>query len=162
MRRIFDSCYFVLVVVLFVCLFVCLFVFAPLFWFAELGLFVLCVFLDVVNIFLSWSFSSRAFCRTGFVDRYYLNLVYLRISFFLHLWWLKVFLGIVVWAGICDVWSLRVYITYFQALLAFRVSIEKSGVILIGLPLYITWSFSLTAFNMLSLFCMLSVVIIMY
>jgi hypothetical protein len=34
--------------------------------------------------------------------------------------------------------SLRVCITSVQALLAFIVSGEKSGVILIGLPLYVT------------------------
>ena len=37
-----------------------------------------------------------------------------------------------------------------QDLVAFMVSGEKSGVILIGLPLYVTWPFSLTAFNILS------------
>jgi hypothetical protein len=40
-----------------------------------------------------------------------------------------------------------------QALLAFIVSIEKSGLILISLPLYVTWPFSFAAFNILSLFC---------
>ena len=35
-------------------------------------------------------------------------------------------------------WSLSVYITSVQALLTFIVSGEKSGVILIGLPLYVT------------------------
>jgi hypothetical protein len=34
--------------------------------------------------------------------------------------------------------SLRVCMTYAQDLLAFIVSVEKSGVILIGLPLYVT------------------------
>ena len=34
-----------------------------------------------------------------------------------------------------------------QVLLAFRVSMEKSGVILIVLPLYVTWPFSLAALN---------------
>jgi hypothetical protein len=34
--------------------------------------------------------------------------------------------------------SLRVYITSSQDLLAFIVSGEKSGIILIGLPLYVT------------------------
>jgi hypothetical protein len=34
--------------------------------------------------------------------------------------------------------SLRVYMTSFQGLLAFIVFGEKSGVILIGLPLYVT------------------------
>ena len=35
--------------------------------------------------------------------------------------------------------------TSVQALLAFRVSVEKSHVILIGQPLYVTWTFSLSA-----------------
>ena len=48
--------------------------------------------------------------------------------------------------------SLRVCMSSAQDLLAFIVSGEKSGVILIGLPLYVTWPFSLTAFNILSLF----------
>ena len=34
-----------------------------------------------------------------------------------------------------------------QALLAFSVSVEKSGVILIGLPLSVPWPFSLASFN---------------
>ena len=48
-----------------------------------------------------------------------------------------------------------------QYLLAFMVSGEKSGAILIGLPLYVTWPFSRTAFNILSLFTTLGVLIIM-
>jgi hypothetical protein len=36
-----------------------------------------------------------------------------------------------------------------QALLAFIVSVEKSGIILIGLSLYVTWTFFLAAFNIL-------------
>jgi hypothetical protein len=51
--------------------------------------------------------------------------------------------------------------TPFQDLLASRISVEKSGVILIGLSFYVTWTFSLTAFNILSLFCAFSVLIIM-
>ena len=47
--------------------------------------------------------------------------------------------------------SLRVYITSVQNLLAFIVSGEKSGVFLTGLPFYVIWLFSLTAFNILSL-----------
>jgi hypothetical protein len=39
--------------------------------------------------------------------------------------------------------SLSVCITYVQALLAFLVSGEKSGVILVGLPSYVTWHFLL-------------------
>jgi hypothetical protein len=48
-----------------------------------------------------------------------------------------------------------------QALLAFIVSVEKSGVILIGLPLYVTWPFPFAAFNILSLYCAFNVLIIM-
>jgi hypothetical protein len=51
--------------------------------------------------------------------------------------------------------------TYDQAILAFIVSVEKSCVILIGLPLYVTWIFSLEAFNILSLLCAFSVLIVM-
>ena len=57
--------------------------------------------------------------------------------------------------------SLRVCMTSVQALLACSVSVEKSGVILIGLTLHITWSFSLAVFNILSLYCAFGVLIIM-
>ena len=49
-----------------------------------------------------------------------------------------------------------------QDLRAFMVSGEKSDVILIGLPLYVTRPFSLTAFNILSLFSVFGVLIIMW
>jgi hypothetical protein len=58
-------------------------------------------------------------------------------------------------------YSLTVCIFSVQAFLAFSVSVEKCGAILIGWPLDITWPFSLTAFNILSLFCAFSVLIIM-
>ena len=51
--------------------------------------------------------------------------------------------------GMC---SHRVCMRSTQDLLAFMVSGEKSGVILIVLSLYATWPFSFTAFNILSLF----------
>ena len=57
--------------------------------------------------------------------------------------------------------SLRVCMKSAQDRLAFMVSGEKSGVILIGLPLYVTWPFSLTAFNILSLLSTFGVLIIM-
>lgn len=44
----------------------------------------------------------------------------------------------------------------------FRVSIEKSSVILIDLSLYVTCSFPLAAFNIPSLFSGFSVLIIMW
>ena len=42
--------------------------------------------------------------------------------------------------------------TSVQDLLVFIVSVKKSGVILIGLFLYVTCPFSLTAFRIFSLF----------
>ena len=55
----------------------------------------------------------------------------------------------------------RVCIRSAQDLLALMVSGEKSGVILTGLPLYVTWPFPLTAFNILSLFSTFGALIIM-
>ena len=57
-------------------------------------------------------------------------------------------------------WSLNVCIMLDHYLVAFIVSTEKSGVILIGLPLCVTWPFSFAALNILSLLCMFSVLII--
>jgi hypothetical protein len=42
--------------------------------------------------------------------------------------------------------------TSLDALLAFKVLAQKSAVILMGLPVYIIYFLSLTAFNILSLF----------
>jgi hypothetical protein len=50
--------------------------------------------------------------------------------------------------------------TSLHALLAFKVSIEKSAVILMGLPLIVICFFSLTAFSILSLFSVLVVLMI--
>jgi hypothetical protein len=56
--------------------------------------------------------------------------------------------------------SLSAQNTSFHVLLAFKVSVEKSVVILIGLPLYVICFFSPTAFNILSLFSVLVVLVI--
>jgi hypothetical protein len=50
-------------------------------------------------------------------------------------------------------WFLRGYKTSVQALLPFRVSVEKSTVVLVSLPLYVTWPLSLSAFFMFSGYC---------
>jgi hypothetical protein len=47
--------------------------------------------------------------------------------------------------------SFSAWKTSLHALLAFKVSVEKSAVILMGLPLYVICYFSLTTFNTLSL-----------
>ena len=64
---------------------------------------------------------GKILCEFGFIMEYF--------CFFI------VLLGIVAWAGICVP---LVCITSVQDLLDFIVSREKSGVIPIGLPLYVT------------------------
>ena len=65
--------------------------------------------------------------------------------------------GIVAWAGICvpegPTWPL-------SRLFCLLGSAEKSGVIPLGLPFYVILSFPLPTFDILSLFCALSVLII--
>ena len=85
---------------------------------------------------LCWCFPSIILCRAGIVERYCVNLV---LS-----WNTLVSPSIVIenfarysslgW-HLC---SLRVYMTSAQDLVAFIISGEKCGVILIGLPLYVT------------------------
>ena len=57
-------------------------------------------------------------------------------------------LGILVWAGICDLLESA---AICPGPFGFRVPIEKSDVIPVGLPLYA--SLFLAVFNILSLFC---------
>lgn len=64
-----------------------------------------------------------------------------KISFFPSMV-LKVLLGIVIIAGICGLLESEGHLS-LQALLTFRVTIEKFGIILIYLPLHVTWSFPL-------------------
>ena len=52
----------------------------------------------------------------------------------------------------CHFCSFIVCMTSAEDYLAFRVSVKKSGIILIGLPLYVTLPFSLIAFNILAFF----------
>ena len=109
---------------------------------------------------LYWCCPPIILFRAGFVDRYWVNLV---LS-----WNILVSPSMVIesFAGYSSFgWhlcSLRVCMRSAQDLLAFIVSGEKSAVILIGLPLYVTWPFSLTAFNILSLFSAFGVLIIIW
>jgi hypothetical protein len=57
--------------------------------------------------------------------------------------------------------SFRAWKTSFHALLTFNVSVKKSAVILMGLPLHVICFFSLTAFNIFSLVSVLVVLMIM-
>ena len=129
----------------------------------RLGKFSSIILLKIFTNPLSWEcyFSSIPIilCRVGFVDRYCVNLV---LS-----WNILVSPSMVIesFAGYSsfgwNLCSLEVCMKSAQDLLAFMVSGEKSAVILIGLPLYVTWPFSLTAFNILSLFSTFGVLIIM-
>jgi hypothetical protein len=60
-----------------------------------------------------------------------------------------------------QLWSVRFYRISIQALLDFRVSIKKSDIILIDLPLYVSSYYSLSAFDIF-LFCIFCVFIIVY
>ena len=52
----------------------------------------------------------------------------------------------------CHLWFSRDCKTSAQVLLSFRISVEKSEVLLIELPLYVTWHFALATFNILYFF----------
>jgi hypothetical protein len=107
---------------------------------------------------LCWSFPSIILYRAGFVERYCVNLVLSGNILVFPTMVIENFAG---YSSLgCYLCSLSVCMTSAQDLLAFIVSGEKSGVILIGLPLYVTWHFPLTAFNILSLFCAFCVLII--
>ena len=119
-----------------------------------------CLFLWMWLNSLCWNFPSHTLCKAELVARYWINLV---------LSWNILFCLSIVTESFARYrslgwhpWSFSVYITFDQDLLAFTISIEKSGVILIGLPLYVTWLFSFAALTIPSLFCMFSVLIIMW
>jgi hypothetical protein len=104
--------------------------------------FLSCFFYGVVSLLvLNFSFF---FWRAGFMKRYCVNLVLSWNTLVSPSMVIESFAGnnILGW----HLSSLRVCITSFQDLMAFI----DSGVILIGLPLYGTWPFSLTAYNILS------------
>ena len=109
---------------------------------------------------LGCDFPSNILCKAGLVVTYCLNL---------FLSWNILFSPLILsdsLAGYSSLdlyqWSLSFCSTSIQDLLTFMVSIEKSGVSLIGFPLYVTWPFSFAALNILSLFCMFCVLIIIW
>ena len=130
------------------CLISCLFFGVGTFLVLEFCLFVCFIFVFVLRIL----------CKTELVDRYCLNLVLSWNILFYPCMLIESFVGYnsLGW-HLC---SLRACMTSDQALLAFIVSVEKSGVILIGLPLYVTWPFFIAVYNNFSLYCVFSVLII--
>ena len=94
------------------------------------------VLLWVLLASLVCGFPSSIFSKAGFVAMYCLNLFLTWNILFSPLMVNTSFVGCSI-LGLYP-WSLRVCSTSIQDLLAFMVSIEKSGVILIGFPLYVT------------------------
>jgi hypothetical protein len=82
---------------------------------------------------LFWNFPSIILCRPGFVESYCVNLVLSWNILVSPSMLIESFVGYSRLGWLC---FLRVYITSAQDLLAFIVSGEKSGVILIDLALY--------------------------
>ena len=96
----------------------------------------ICVLLWILLASLACDFQFSIFCKAGFVAMYCLNL---------FLSWNILFSPLMVNAEftgysslVLHPWFLSVCSTSMQDLLAFMVSIEKSCVILIGFPLYVT------------------------
>lgn len=115
--------------------------------------YLLFVFSWVLSITSGWSFPYSTFCTVEFIGRYYLHLVLHGLSFFFYLLWLNFF----SWARCMDkyLWTFWTCRMSVQAILAFRTSPRKSGVVIIGLILYEIWSFSFETFSMFSLVCAL-------
>jgi hypothetical protein len=86
-----------------ICVCVCVCVWLSSFDFTGVELSISFLFLDVVTTSWCWAFPSSILCRAGLVEKQPLNLICYEISCFLHLWCLKVLLGIEVWIGICDI-----------------------------------------------------------
>lgn len=130
---------------------VCIFYYFPSFDFVFVGLFIPCVFWAVVNLFrLEFSFQCL---MQGWICRQIL----LKFGFIMEC--LKVLLGIVVRAGICD---FLLPVAHLSRPFWLLMSPLRSQVfILTGLPLCVIWSFSLEALNILSLFCMFTILITM-
>ena len=94
-----------------------------------------CVIMGVVG-FLFCSFPSSSFSKAGFVAAYCLNL-FLSCNILFSPSMVNASFSKYSSLGFHP-WSLIVCSTSIQDLLAFMVSIEKSGIILIGFPLYVT------------------------
>lgn len=94
---------------------------------------IVCVNVVGCKIIYSLYFSSNSFCRAIFVNKYCLNLI---------LSWSILFSPSMVIESFAEyrnlvwhLWSLDVCSMSVQALLTVRVSIGKSGIVKIGLPL---------------------------
>ena len=131
----------------------------PFLWFFGVGLYISCVSLGVV-ILLDWSSPSSLLYWAVFVIKYCLNLLLSWNILCSTSMVMKVLLDIVAWTEICGLLESTRH--FSQALLGFRVSVEKSGVILIYLLADGTWPVHLVAFTIGSLCCTCCFWIIMW
>ena len=129
-------------------------------WYCVCVFLFFCVYCKMIHFLISLCVVSLLVLEfsiilhsSRLVERYCLSLVffmeYIDISFYYYCFSGYSRLG-------CYLFSLRVSITSVHDLLAFRVSVEKSGVILL---LYVMCPFYLTVFNILTLYCVSSVFI---
>ena len=109
---------------------------------------------------LDWSFPSSIVYEFIFVDRNSLNLV---VSWNILFYPPTVIKSFGRYSSSLDwhLWSFWLYMISAKTP-GFQSLFQKLDVILIGLHLYITWPFPLTAFNILSLFCASGVLIVMW
>ena len=110
----------------------------------DFSLFDSCYFAAVAWIFpspdeLFWDFFILCVCGSGLVYKNCLHLFLLWNGFLSLSTAFNSFAGSssLIW----QLWSLRASRRFIHFLLAFRVSIEKPAFILMGPPLYMTWSF---------------------
>lgn len=108
----------------------------------------LCLFLSSVSLSVS---SVRMVWWTGILLAY----LYHGAFFFHLLLWQIAFLNKVFWAGVCGLLELRA--TLLQALLGFKVFIEKSAVVLMTFPKCVICGFSSAVLCNLSLFWVFNV-----
>ena len=113
-----------------VCVCVYMYVWFPYFCFACGELCISCVFLSEGNL-LGLVFPTCIFCRTGFVDRYCLNFILSWNILFSPSVLIENFPG----CNCLDwhLWSIMIYMTSAQVLMALRIFIVKSVIVLIGL-----------------------------
>jgi hypothetical protein len=96
---------------------------------------------------LCWTFPSIILCRAGLLERYCVNIVLSSNTLVSPSMVIASFAG---YNRLCwHLCSFSVCLTSAQDLLFFIVSVENSHLILKYLPLYVTWHFSLTVFNIL-------------
>lgn len=120
------------------------------YWFYWCRIAISCVFLSILNL-TGLEISTYHPLYDWFSRKILIIFSFHGMTCFPLLLWLKVFLGIVVFCDICDVfWLVRYLPRHFYCLS------REIRCYFLCLSLSITWYFSLVALNILSLFCIFS------